>query len=197
MPKTSALTAATLPLQGTELMYLSDDGVDRKITAADLLAAGAPLISSVQRFGSALSAKLGSPSKTPIADVDVYRMDAAGTEAVGETIPSFPDHWTGRVVRTTLRWCNVTADAGNVVWRLECGFTDAAPGSIAGKVVQAAPAVTATAGAQSVFLDTVLDTDLLVVAGAPLSYTLTRLAADAADTKIGDAGVFRLLFEVI
>lgn len=200
MPKTSDLLAATLPLAGTELLYLSDEGVDRKLTVADLIAAAvaaaapAPVV-KLWRFASAMSNKSGSGAKSPIAEVDVIRLDASGPEAVGETISPLPADWV--TVKTTLQWANVTADAGNVVWRLDAGFPGADGTGIAGVVTLAAPIVTAAALGQSVFVQTVLDIDLANVPGRPLTYTITRVAGDAADTKVGDAAVFAVIFEKV
>lgn len=118
-----------------------------------------------------------------------WAFDASSEETIGTTW-IVPTGWTS--VDVSVVWVNSTADAGDVVWRMN-RTTFADGGATNANTV--GTSVTATAGSQYGVEVTTLETDLAVTAGNIVRFSLARVAGDAADTKAGDAGVIGVVVQ--
>jgi hypothetical protein len=129
-------------------------------------------------------ASLDLRNAIPVLDFDDTIAEAIFVSGV------LPRHYAGGGLTVTLWWAASTATSGNVRWEtaLERGNTDldsdsfatgvAATGAASGTSgIKVSTSITHTSGAQ---MDGLL-------AGEPFRLRVTRLAADGADTMVGDA----------
>lgn len=155
-------------------------------------AAVAPPREEVMVPSGALASILGA---APLAGAGslytAWFLDDASTERIGGLVPasSFAGWTTFDVV---LRAVNVTAGIGNVVWQLT--RSSIAPAGTANAFTTSAK-VTAATGAQHITQEVVLASDLAVpIAGNELQFSIDRVGADVADTKVGDMGLRAVYF---
>lgn len=141
---------------------------------------------------SSFGAVGGSPSLAGILATGYgWLLDASSIEQVACHPDFLPSDWS--IIDVEVWWTNAGAGSGDVRWKAY--WNTNGPGSSA--LSSTSASATATAGAQNIWVETVVLNDLAITGGRPLFLLVERTANDGADTLGNDCVFYGILIRKV